>query len=154
MAKISTADIKKLRQETGARVMDCKKALEGADGDFDKAKTLIKAQEMVRAEKTADRETKAGFVGSYVHNNGMVASMVELVCETDFVAQNEEFRGLARDIAMHVTAMGATDLEDLLSQDFVKDPSKKIEILVKALSGKIGEKMELKKFVRFEVGQE
>jgi len=154
MSKISTADLKKLREETGARILDCKKALEEANGDLKKAKKIVEAKGLARAEKKADRETKAGYVASYVHNNGLIAALVEIQCETDFVAQNQEFKDVAKDIAMQVTAMNPADVKELFEQDFIKDPSKTIENLLKSLSGKIGEKMILKRFVRFEVGQE
>jgi elongation factor Ts len=148
----SMDDLKKLRVETGARVMDAKKALEEAKGDFAKAKQLVEAKGLARAEKAADRETKAGFVASYVHNNGQVASLVELVCETDFVAQNDEFQSLGREIAMQVAAMRPTDVQELMEQEFIRDPETTIGKLVKALSGKIGEKIEVSRFTRFAIG--
>src|SRR3972149_7279873 len=125
----SMKDLKKLREETGARVMDAKKALEEAKGNFAKAKQLVEEKGLARAEKTADRETKAGYVASYVHNNGQVASLVEMVCETDFVAQNEEFRALGRDIAMQVASMSPKDVKELLEQEFIRDDSQTIERL-------------------------
>lgn len=149
---ITTADIKKLREATGARIMDAKKALEEAKGDFDKAIKIVEEKGLARAEKTADRETKAGYVASYVHTNGMLASLVEMVCETDFVAQNDEFRALGRDIAMQVASMNPETVEELLDQEFIRDGSVTIAHLVKALSGKIGEKMEVRRFIRYEVG--
>jgi elongation factor Ts len=151
---ISMDEIKKLREETGARVMDCKKALEEAKGDFQKAIKIVEEKGLARAEKTSDRETKAGYVASYVHNNGQVASLVEIVCETDFVAQNDEFRTLSREIAMHVTAMNPANVTELLEQEFIRDASTTIAMMLKALSGKIGEKMEIRRFVRYEVGEE
>jgi len=150
----SIDDLKKLRSETGARVIDAKKALEEAKGDFAKAKQLVEEKGLARAEKTANRETKAGFIASYVHNNGQVASLVELVCETDFVAQNKEFQSLGLEIAMQVTAMQPADLDELLKQEFIRDSNKTIGKLVKALSGKIGEKIEISRFVRFAVGED
>ncbi|MFH2118761.1 MAG: translation elongation factor Ts [Candidatus Paceibacterota bacterium] len=150
----SMDDLKKLRAETGARVMDAKKALEEAQGDFVKAKQLVEKKGLARAEKNLDRETKAGFIANYVHNNGQVASLVELVCETDFVAQNEEFKNLGREIAMQVSAMNPTDVKELLDQEFIRDASQTIGKLVKSLSGKVGEKIEVSRFVRFAVGSE
>lgn len=149
----SMKDLKKLREETGARVMDAKKALEEAKGDFAKAKKLVEEKGLARAEKTADRETKAGYVVSYVHNNGLVASLVELLCETDFVAQNEEFRTLARDIAMQVASMNPQNVEELLAQEFIRDDAMTIERMIKALSGKVGEKMSVSRFVRYKIGE-
>lgn len=149
---ITTEDVKKLREATGARVMDCKKALEEAAGDFAKAVKLVEAKGLARAEKNADRETKAGFIANYVHMTGMTAALVEVVCETDFVAKNQEFRDLAREIAMQVVAMNPESVEALLEQEFIKDPSKTIGEMLKALSGKIGEKMVVNRFVRYELG--
>lgn len=148
---ITMDQIKKLRELTGARILDCQKALQEAAGDLDKAIAIVEAKGLARAEKSQDRETKVGYIATYTHNTGMVAAMVELLCETDFVAQGEEFRQLARDIAMQVAAMGAESVEDLLQQDFIKDPEKTIELVIKALSGKIGEKMILNRFERFAI---
>lgn len=150
---ISMDEIKKLREATGARVMDCKKALEEAGGDFDKALKIVEEKGLARAEKTADRETKEGYVASYIHNNGQVASLVEMACETDFVAQNDEFRTLAREIAMHITAMNPETVEELLEQEFIRDASTTIAMMIKSLSGKIGEKMEVRRFIRYAVGE-
>ena len=149
---ISMDQIKKLREITGARILDCQKALQEADGDLDKAVAIVEAKGLARAEKNQDRETKVGYVATYTHNTGMVAAMVEMLCETDFVASNEEFRQMTRDIAMQVTAMGAESVEDLLAQDFIKDPEKTVELVIKTLSGKIGEKMILSRFERFAIG--
>ncbi len=150
---VSVDKIKQLREETGARVLDCKKALEEANGDFKKAKEIVEQKGLARAEKKADRETKVGYIASYVHTNGTVASMVEILCETDFVAMNDEFRKMAKDIAMQVVAMNPQDVEELLSQEFIKDPSMTIEHYLKKMSGKIGEKFVLNRFVRYEVGK-
>jgi elongation factor Ts len=154
MANYTAADVKKLREETGAGMMDCKKALDTADGDFKKALEVVKEQGLAKAEKKADRETKEGYIASYVHSNNKVAALVEILCETDFVARNDEFQAMARDVAMHVVAMNPETVEDLLSQDFIKDPQITVEKLVKGVSGKIGEKFVVNKFVRYEVGQE
>lgn len=102
--EITTDQIKELREATGVSVMQCKKALEEAEGDFEKAKLILRKISAKAASKKADRELGAGIVGSYVHAGGAVAALVELQCETDFVAKNEDFMTLARDIAMHVTA--------------------------------------------------
>jgi elongation factor Ts len=150
---ISMDLIKQLRESTGARILDCQKALQEADGDLEKAKAIVEAKGLARVEKTQDRETKAGFIAAYVHNTGAIAAMVEVLCETDFVAQNEEFRQLAKDIAMQIVAMNPENLEELLAQDFVKDPEKTVDTMVKALSGKIGEKMEIRRFVRYQIGE-
>jgi len=154
MADYSMSDVKKLREETGARVLDCKKAMDEAQGDYEKAKEIVAAKDLARAEKKADRVTQEGYIASYVHNTGKVAAMVEVLCETDFVAKNETFQEMARNIAMHVVAMSPENVEELLEQDYVKDPSTKIETYVKSVSGKIGENMKVSRFVRYELGQE
>ena len=146
-------DIKKLREETGAGVMDCQKALKEADGNYQKAVEIVKAKGLAKAEKKADRETKEGFIGSYVHATGKIGALVEILCETDFVARNEELRTLAKDVAMQVVAMNPENLDELLKQEFIKDPSTTIEDLVKSLSGKLGEKLVLNRFQRLEVGE-
>ncbi len=148
----TSKDIKKLREQTGAGVMDCKKALEEAKGDMKQAAKLVKQRGMARAEQKSDRETREGYIASYVHATGKVAAMVELLCETDFVARNDEFRVLAYDLAMQVASMNPKDVIELLQQEYIKDSGMTIEELVKQLSGKIGEKLAVNRIVRFEVG--
>jgi elongation factor Ts len=150
---ISMDLIKQLRAATGARILDCQKALQEADGDLKKAEAIVEAKGLARADKNQDRETSVGYIATYTHNTGMVASMVEILCETDFVAQNDEFRQMTKDIAMQLAAMGAESAEDLLQQDFIKDPEKTVELVIKALSGKTGEKMVLGRISRFAIGQ-
>jgi elongation factor Ts len=149
----TAADIKKLREVTGAGIMECKKAFEEAAGDFKKAQEIVRERGIMKAEKKADRETKQGFIASYVHGNGAVAAMVELLCETDFVARNEEFQALAKEIAMQVAAMKPVDVTELLSQESIRDGKHTIESMIKNLSGTIGEKFVLSRFVRYEVGE-
>lgn len=153
MSNYTAADIKKLREETGAGMLDCKKALEESNGDMDKAKEWVKARGLAKAEKKADRETNEGYIASYVHMTGKIASLVEILCETDFVAMNEEFQAMARDIAMQVASMNPENVEELMKQDFIKDPSMTIEGLLKSLSGKIGEKFVINRFVRYQIGE-
>lgn len=149
---ISAADIKKIREATGAGMMDCKKALEETGGDWDKALAWIKKKGLANAEKKADRQTSEGFIGHYVHSNGKIAALVELQCETDFVARGEEFRQLASEIAMQVTASDPENESALLAEELVKRPGVTVEIAIKELSGKIGEKMQLGKFTRLMLG--
>jgi elongation factor Ts len=153
MTSISVSDIKKLREKTGAGVMDAKKALQECYGDMKKAEQWVQEKGIARAEKKSDRETKEGYIASYVHTTGKIAALVEVQCETDFVARNQEFRSLAQDLAMQVASMNPESVEKLLLQDFIKDGSKTIDQLVKALSGKIGEKFVVNKFTRFQVGE-
>src|SRR6185369_8023084 len=120
MANYSAADIKALREETGAGMMDCKKALEESNGDMDKAREWVRQRGLAKAEKKADRETKEGYIASYVHNNGKVAAMVEILCETDFVARNPEFQEMARNVAMQAASMNPANVEELLTQDYIR----------------------------------
>lgn len=106
--EITSAQLKELRDKTGISVMQCKKALEEAQGDMDKAVIILKKKRSEAADKKSDREIGAGAIGAYVHNTNEVAALVMLGCETDFVSKNEEFVALARDIAMHVAASNPT----------------------------------------------
>lgn len=143
-------DVAKLRELTGAGVVECKKALDEAEGDFDRAKDIIFERGIARAEKKSERATGAGLLEAYIHN-GRVSVMLELRCETDFVARNEKFQALAHDIAMHIAAMDPSNVEELYAQQYVKDPSMTVEELVKNLIGTIGENMKVEKFARFEI---
>jgi elongation factor Ts len=154
MANYTTADIKKLREETGAGMMDCKKALDQAKGNYDEALEVVRLRGLAKADKKADRETKEGYIASYVHANNKVAALVEILCETDYVARNEEFQAMAKDVAMHVVAMNPENVKALLADDFVKDPNMTVEELVKSVSGKIGEKFVVNRFSRYAVGEE
>ncbi|KKU89124.1 MAG: Elongation factor Ts [Microgenomates group bacterium GW2011_GWF2_47_9] len=136
---ITAQDVKLLRDETGAGIMDAKRALESADGNIEKAKAIIRAKGMERAEKKADRETGATYVFSYVHFNGKTGSLVKMACETDFVAKTDDFQTLGREVAMQVASMNPESVEALLTQDYLRDSSKTIEELVKEVSGKTGE---------------
>ena len=153
MANFTAADIKKLREETGAGMMDCKKALEESNGDMEKAREWVRQRGLAKAEKKADRETKEGYIAVYVHSNNKVAAMVEILCETDYVARNPEFQEMARNVAMQVVSMNPTSVEELLAQDYIREPDQTIEELVKGLSGKIGEKFVVNRFIRYSVGE-
>jgi elongation factor Ts len=146
-------NVKRLREETGAGVMDCKRALDEAKGNFEKAKGLIKERGLAKAKEKADREAKEGIVEAYVHAGGRIGAMVELSSETDFVARNPDFRGLAREIAMQVAAMDPTDVDQLLGQPYIRDSSKTIGELVTTIAASTGENVRVKRFKRFELGQ-
>ncbi len=144
--------IKKLREETSASVLDVKKALEEAAGDVVKAKEFLAVRgQAIAAKKSAERTVKAGLVETYVHSTGKVGSMIMLLCETDFVAKNAEFKTLAHEIAMQVAVQDYESMEELLGDEYIKDGSKKISDLITASIAKTGEKIELGKFVRFSV---
>lgn len=145
--------IKELRDLTGAGVMDAKKALEETNGDVAKAVEIIRAKGLAKAESKADREVKSGKVFCYTHGGGMAAAMVEVACETDFVANNEEFSNLCKEIAMQIVSMRPETVEDLLAMTYVRDSSKTIEQLVKELIGKTGENIQIRRFARFKLGE-
>jgi elongation factor Ts len=142
---ISTEQVKELREKTGVSMMECKKALEAAEGNMDKALLILKERSVAAAAKKSDRKLSAGTVASYVHNTSQVGAMVLLSCETDFVSKNEEFMALARDIAMHAAAMrpGTTDV--LLAEAFIKDPTKTVADLISTATQKFGERIVLSK---------
>jgi len=143
--------VKKLRQDIGAGVMECKKAIVEAKGDLKKAKEIISKKGLAKAEKKAERETDQGWVASYTHSTGRVGVVVELLCETDFVSRGEDFQALAKEICLQIAAMNPKDEKELLSQDYIRDPSKKINGLIKELIGKLGENIRLGKFKRIEI---
>lgn len=146
-------EVAKLRTETGAGVMECKKALQDAGGDYEKAKSLIKERGLARAAKKSDREANQGVVESYIHGGGRIGALVELSSETDFVARNDDFRDLARNIAMQVAAMEPTDVDELLKQPYIKDAGKTIGDLVTALAASTGENVQVRRIARFELGK-
>ena len=144
---ISLDLLKKLRAETSAGVSDCRQALEDAGGDYAKAKKLIMERSAAKAAKKADRETGAGLVESYVHG-GKVGVLVELRCETDFVARTDDFKQLAHEIALQIAAMNPKDVKVLLAGEYIRDPKVTIETLMKQTIGKLGENITVKKFCR------
>jgi len=154
MAKSSLELIKKLREETGAGVVDCRTALEENDGDIAKAKEFLVAKGLEKAAKKADRVANSGLVFAYIHGGGKVGAMVEIACETDFVAKTDEYNHLAKEIAMQVASMDAKDLEELLAQSYIRDSKMTIDGLVKSAVAKIGENIMIKRFVRYGLGEE
>ncbi len=170
-----TADmVKALREETDAGIMDCRRALAEAEGDMQKAKGILREKGMASAAKKSDRETKQGLVESYIHG-GRIGALVEVNCETDFVARTDQFKDLARAVAMQVAAMNprflsAEDASEtvrqeeqlsekqlksmsLLSQPYIKDDSLTIEQLLKETIQKTGENIRIGRFARFELGK-
>ena len=150
--QVKLDDIKKLRQKTGAGIADCRKALEEAGGDFKKAEALLKSWGAEIASKKKDRATGQGLVETYIHSGGKVGAMVEVSCETDFVAKTDEFKNLAHEVAMQIAAMDPADVEELIKQEYIRDSSKTIDDLVKEVIAKVGENIVVKRFIRFELG--
>ena len=196
--EISASSVRDLRDRTGAGIMDCKNALKETDGDVDKAVDFLKQKGMAAASKKASRTATEGLVGSYLHAGGKIGVIVEVNCETDFVAKNEDFQNLIKDIAMHIAAANPLNVRrdeisaeliekereifraqaletgkpenivdkivqgrvdkfcaeiTLMEQPFVKDPDKTIEMVVSEAVSKIGEKISIRRFARFHVGE-
>lgn len=136
--------IKQLRSETGVSVMDCKRALDKAENDIEKARVILKEEGLAKADKKAERETKAGSIATYISDDGKKGSIIEFRCETDFVAKNEEFIQLANDIAKIICNTNPANIEELLQKTNEKNES--IDELIRNLVAKIGEKMEIARF--------
>lgn len=143
--------IKKLREETGAGVMDAKSALDQSNGNIEKAKEILRAKGLEKAGKKSDREIKAGRVFSYIHGAGKVGAIVKIGCETDFVAQNEELGKLGNEIAMQVAAMSPESVEALLEQPYIRESSKTIKDLLSEVISKTGENITIIETKRLEV---
>jgi len=199
VSEITPAQVKALREATGAGMMDCKRALQEADGDFDRAVDLLRERGLAQAQKRAGRAANEGLIDSYIHFNNTVGVLVEVNCETDFVANTDEFRQLVKDIALHIASpasprfvardeMPADEIERerryfevqaretgkpdnvvarivegklaayykdnvLLEQDYVKDDSRTVQQLLDEVSAKVGEKVAVRRFVRYKLGE-
>ncbi|MCC7370087.1 MAG: translation elongation factor Ts [Chloroflexi bacterium] len=163
---VDTSKIKMLRDETGAPVMDCKRALEESGGNMDKARQWLRERGAAIAEKKAGRVASQGLVESYIHGGGRIGVIVEVNCETDFVARSDDFKKLAHDIAMQIAATNPKyvgteegipddllpDEQPLLKQPFIRDPGQSIQQLVHEAIGKLGENIVIRRFSRFELG--
>jgi len=143
--------VKKLRLELGLGIMEIKAALVEAEGNEKKAKEILKERGFEKAKKRAEKETHQGIVATYTHSTGKIGVMVELLCETDFVAKNEEFVELAKELCLQVAAMEPEDVKKLLEQEYIKDPALKIKDLVTALNSKFGENIKIGRMERFEI---
>lgn len=167
--EITVGMIKDLRDRTGAGIMDCKRALEEADGDSNKAENILRDKGLSDAAKRVGRETNEGVIDAYIHAGARLGALVEVDCETDFVARTEDIKGLAHDLAMQVAAMPSTSYvepsevaEDdsrpiqevvLLEQSFIKDPSRTVNDVVQEVRAKVGENVRIKRFARFALGE-
>ena len=143
--------LKKLRDETSASIADCRMALEEEGGNFEKALAWLSKRAAQKAEKKASRETGEGIIESYIHQNGKVGVLVKLLCETDFVARTDEFKKLAHEIALQIAAMNPENVEELLKQEFIRDPKLTIADLIKQVIGKLGENITLQDFKRLDI---
>jgi elongation factor Ts len=174
-AQITTEAVKALREATGAGIMDCKRALTEAGGDAERAKAILRERGFEVAAKKSGRETSQGLVEAYLHGGGRIGALIEVNCETDFVARNESFQALARELAMQVAAMnprfvakedvpaevvaeeGLTPEQveaiSLLSQPYIRDQSKTVAQLITETVAKTGENIRVRRFTRFELGR-
>lgn len=168
MSQVTVDAIKTLRAVTGAGIVDCKQALEQAGGDQAKAQEILRAKGFASAKKLATRETRQGLVEAYIHSGGRIGALVEVNCETDFVAHTAVFQQLAHDLAMQVAAMDpryvsveeapATDSANpeetcLLQQPFIKDPTRIVRDIVAEAIAKTGENVRVRRFARFALGE-
>ena len=165
---VTVEAIKELRELTGVGMLDCKNALEEAKGDLEKAKQILRRRGIAVAEKRAGRETAQGLVEAYIHPDGRLGALVELNCETDFVARTDDFRSLAHDLAMQVAAAEPRDVSPeelpsdsdgdprdlcLLAQPFIKDPVRSVQDLINDSISKTGENIRVRRFQRFQLGR-
>lgn len=146
---VTAKQIKKLREETQAPVMAIKNALEETGGDEEAAKGILREKTLARAEKKEGREAADGMIFSYIHQGGKVGVLLDLRCETDFVARTEDFQKLGRELALQIASMDPGSIEDLLEQDYIREPDKKISEIVKEVSGTLGEKIKVERFTRY-----
>jgi elongation factor Ts len=168
MMAVSAETVKKLRDLTGAGMLDCKKALEETGGDLEKAKEILRQRGIAIAEKKAAQETRQGLVEAYIHADGRLGALVELNCQTDFVARTDGFRALAHDLAMQVAATNPQHIAPeelpagsdgepeelcLLVQPFIRDPSRTIQDLINDTIAKTGENIRVRRFARFHLGR-
>lgn len=166
---VTVDDIKELRELTGAGIMDCRAALIESGGDKQRAIEILRERGLARAEKKRHREARQGLVEAYIHHGGRVGVLVEVNCETDFVARTDEFKELVHDIALQIAAMSPRYISReempsesdsdpaevcLLSQPFIKDPTKTVDERVKETIAKVGENIVVRRFARFELGGE
>jgi len=165
---ISTQTVKELRLLTGAGVLECKRVLEEVEGDLEKAAELLRERGFAKAESKASRETREGLVDAYIHNGNRVGAIIEVNCESDFVARTDDFQGLVHNLAMQVAAMSPeyVDKEDipegeddsteglcLMEQPFIRDPSVTVRELVREAIAKLGENIRVRHFTRYALGE-
>ncbi len=151
MSGISIDQIKQLREETGLSVGECKKALENAQGDMARAKELLREWGDRVVEKKRERQTTQGLIESYVHSNGKIGVLLEVHCETDFVSMSLDFKNLCHALALQIVSMGAESVDELLSQEYIKDPQKNMRGLLTEAIAKLGENIVVERFSRFQI---
>ncbi len=166
--EVSVVEVKQLRELCGAGIMECRNALIEAGGDIDKALRILKENGLIKAQKKAERATTQGLIEAYIHTGGHIGAMVEVSCETDFVARTDEFKELAHHLAMQIAAVPPqfisreevpdeagieSDTACLLLQPYIKSPDKTVQDIVAETIAKVGENIKIKRFARFELGE-
>lgn len=151
MKKPNIDDIKKIREITGISIEAVRQALENAGGKIEKALEMLKKRGIKIAAQKSERETGQGLIFSYIHSNGRIGVLLKLLCETDFVARNEQFQELGRELAMHIAAMNPQGVEELLTQPYVRDQDLIVDALVKNYIAKLGENIRISEFCRFSI---
>ena len=144
--------IKRLRDETGAGIADCREALNKAAGNIEEAKKWLKKKGLDKASSKSEREVKSGVVDVYSHN-GKVGVLIELLCETDFVARTDDFKNLAHELSLQIASMNPSSVEELLSQEYIRDASLTVDQLIKSVIGKLGENIQVGRFERIALGE-
>ena len=152
MADIDISEVKRLRELTGVGITDAKAALVETGGDFDKALQAMRKAGLTKADKRSERETRAGLIASYVHD-GRIGVLVEVNCETDFVAKTDEFKELVKNLCLHLAASEPQNVEELLKQSFVKNPDQIVGDYVKEHIAKLGENIVIRRFSRMVLGE-
>ncbi len=166
--KISTDRVKELREQSGAGIMECRNALLEVDGDIAKALQLLKQRSLIKVEKKRERSASQGLIEAYIHTGGRIGAMVEVNCETDFVARTDEFKELAHHLAMQVAAQDPQFISPeeipegakleaqaacLLLQPYIKNPDMSIQDIIDEIIAKVGENIKVSRFARFETGE-
>ncbi len=153
MTKITASQVKELRDQTGAGMLEAKSALEQAKGDLSRAQEILMKKGQLRATKKSERITGSGVIDSYIHGEGRIGVLIEVNSETDFVARNQEFKNLVHDLTLHIAAENPLDVPALLAQLFVRDPSFTVQEFINQKISIIGENIQVKRFIRYELGR-
>ncbi len=151
--KVDISKIKELREKTGVSIADCKKALEESGGEIAEAIEYLRKRGLEGISKKVKKDnTREGLIGSYIHPGGRIGVLVEVGCETDFVAKTKEFQGLVKDLTMHIAALSPVSEVSILEEPFVKDFTITVKELIDGVAQKVGERITLRRFIRFQLG--
>lgn len=148
---VTIETIKSLRRQTGSGVMEVKRALQEAGGNVEEAKKILAARGLAKAQTKSERAAVDGLIAAYIHATGKIGAMIELFCETDFVARTDDFSHLAKELAMQIAATNPADQEELLPQEYIRDPSRTVQALISETIAKVGENIKVGRFIRFEM---